>query len=184
MRLQTLKEARWIFLVLLVLTAVSAEFSFWLAVPWIVLTLFTISFFRDPDRPAPTDPGLVVAAADGRVVAIEVLPEDEVIKAPMQRVAIFLSVIIALSALLFVHNLLTEGLRFFTGKIFAFLLCGTLVLALGIYDDIRGAGATLKFAMLGAVAVLFYALGGRIVLRSNLGDGSTFTLTIPADAPQ
>lgn len=92
MRFQTLKEARWIFLVLLVLAVASAKFSFWLAMPWIVLILFTISFFRDPDRASPTDPGLVVAAADGKVVAIEVLPEDEVIQAPMQRVAIFLSV--------------------------------------------------------------------------------------------
>ncbi len=92
MRFQTLKEARWIFLVLLVLAAGSAKFSFWLAMPWIVLILFTISFFRDPDRASPSDPDLVVAAADGKVVAIEVLPEDEVIQAPMQRVAIFLSV--------------------------------------------------------------------------------------------
>lgn len=92
MRLQTLKEARWIFLVLFVLAAGSAWINPWLAAPWVVLILFTISFFRDPDRESPSDPDLVVAAADGKVVAIEVLPEDEVIKAPMQRVAIFLSV--------------------------------------------------------------------------------------------
>ena len=93
MRFQTLKEARWIFLVLLVLAVASAKFfTFWFAMPWIVLILFTISFFRDPDRASPADPDLVVAAADGKVVAVEVLPEDEVIQAPMQRVAIFLSV--------------------------------------------------------------------------------------------
>src|SRR6266581_3646823 len=77
-------------------------------------------------------------------------------------VAIFLSVLIALSSLLFVHNLLTETLHFQTRKILAFLICGTIVLLLGAYDDVRGANATVKFATLAAVAVLFYGLGGRI----------------------
>src|SRR6266581_7052387 len=77
-------------------------------------------------------------------------------------VAIFLSVLIALSSLLFVHNLLTETLHFQTRKILAFLICGTIVLLLGAYDDVRGANATVKFATLAAVAILFYGLGGRI----------------------
>jgi len=77
-------------------------------------------------------------------------------------VAIFLSVLIALSSLLFVHNLLTETLHFQTRKILAFLICGAIVLLLGSYDDVRGANATVKFATLAAVAILFYGLGGRI----------------------
>ena len=33
---------------------------------------------------------------------------------------------------------------------------------LGAYDDLRGANAVVKFAGLGLIATLFYALGGRI----------------------
>jgi len=77
-------------------------------------------------------------------------------------VAIFLSVLIALSSLLFVHNLLTETLHFQTRKILAFLICGTIVLLLGAYDDVRGANATVKFATLAAVAILFYGLGAEL----------------------
>ena len=76
--------------------------------------------------------------------------------------AIFLSVLIALSVLGLVNNLLTQALRPDRKEILVFLGCGFLVLLLGVYDDLRGANATVKFAGLAAVTVLFYALGGRI----------------------
>ena len=77
-------------------------------------------------------------------------------------IAIFFSILIALSVLALVHNLLTQALRPELREIVVFLVCGFLVLLLGIYDDLRGANATVKFAGLAAVTVLFYALGGRI----------------------
>lgn len=77
-------------------------------------------------------------------------------------IAIFLSVLIALSILGLVNNLLTQALRPNLKEILVFLVCGFLVLLLGIYDDLRGANATVKFTGLAAVTVLFYALGGRI----------------------
>jgi len=81
-------------------------------------------------------------------------------------VAIFLAVLVALSGLLFLHNALTENLHADVRKIIAFLVCATLVLIIGVYDDLRGANAVVKFVALGAVAALFYALGGRIVALS------------------
>lgn len=77
-------------------------------------------------------------------------------------VAIFLAMVIALSSLLLVQNLLTETLRADIKPIAGFLICGLLVLLLGVYDDLRGANATVKFLGLSAVTLLFYALGGRI----------------------
>ena len=92
MRLQTLFEARWIFLVLLLLGALSFLLTPWLALLFLVLIGYTFAFFRDPDRRAPADPAIVVAAADGVVVEIAELEESEVVKGTMRRVAIFLSV--------------------------------------------------------------------------------------------
>jgi UDP-GlcNAc:undecaprenyl-phosphate GlcNAc-1-phosphate transferase len=77
-------------------------------------------------------------------------------------VAIFLSLAIALSILPLVNNLLTQTLRPQLREILVFLLCGSLVLMLGVYDDLRGANAWLKFAGLAGATVLFYILGGRI----------------------
>jgi phosphatidylserine decarboxylase len=65
MRAQTLFEARWILLIL-ALSAVAVWFvSAWLSLVFLMLFLFTIAFFRDPDRPLPADPTLIVAPADG-----------------------------------------------------------------------------------------------------------------------
>ncbi|MDX6290574.1 MAG: UDP-GlcNAc:undecaprenyl-phosphate/decaprenyl-phosphate GlcNAc-phosphate transferase [Blastocatellia bacterium] len=82
-------------------------------------------------------------------------------------VAIFLSLLIALSVLLPLHNLLTQtALRPERRGIIVFLVCGFLVLVLGVYDDLRGTNARVKFAGLAGVAALFYLLGGRIVTLS------------------
>ena len=92
MRFQTLFEARWIFLVLLVLGIVSLLASPWLAFLFVLLIGYTFFFFRDPERVTPTDPDLIVAAADGVVVEIVEFEETEVVRQTMRRVAIFLSV--------------------------------------------------------------------------------------------
>lgn len=81
-------------------------------------------------------------------------------------VAIYLSCVIALSTLPFVDNGLTQALRLHTSEIYVALIPATLVLLLGIYDDLRGTNASVKFTALGLIATLFYAMGGRIVALS------------------
>jgi phosphatidylserine decarboxylase len=61
----------------------------------LMATLFCIYFFRDPIRMVPTDAGVMVAPADGRVLAIgPAIPPVEwgMGETPRQRITIFLSV--------------------------------------------------------------------------------------------
>jgi len=92
MRVQTLCEARWILAILGLLAIASSFFSVWLLLFFLLLLLCTVAFFRDPDRAAPADPNLIVAAADGSVTDIIELNENEVLKAKTRRVGIFLSI--------------------------------------------------------------------------------------------
>jgi len=92
MRFQTLFDARWIFLILVLFGALSLLFSFWLALVFLALIAYTFVFFRDPERTAPAESEVVVAAADGVVVEIAEYEENEVVRGMMRRVAIFLSV--------------------------------------------------------------------------------------------
>ena len=76
--------------------------------------------------------------------------------------ALFCSCLIALSLLPFVDNLLTQTLSTMKPEFLTLFVPATLVLLLGAYDDLRGTNATVKFAGLGLISTLFYAMGGRI----------------------
>ena len=92
MRFQTLFEGRWIFAILLILAITCAFFSLWLSFVFVALILYTLAFFRDPNRSDPSDQRAVVAAADGTVADIEEIDENEFLKAPSKRIGIFLSI--------------------------------------------------------------------------------------------
>ncbi len=92
MRAQTLFEARWIFAILAVFAFTSSFLTLWLSLLALLLLFCTLAFFRDPNRAAPSDPNLVVAAADGTVMDIAELDETEVLKTRTRRVGIFLSI--------------------------------------------------------------------------------------------
>jgi phosphatidylserine decarboxylase len=92
MRLQTLAEGRYIFAILLLLMLASLWISPWLSLVFLVLILYTLAFFRDPERLVPSNPSDVVAAADGRITDIIEIDETEVLKTKTRRVGIFLSI--------------------------------------------------------------------------------------------
>jgi phosphatidylserine decarboxylase len=53
------------------------------------LALFVLSFFRDPERVIPAEPGVVVSPADGRVMVVR---EEENAGRPGKRISIFLAI--------------------------------------------------------------------------------------------
>ena len=55
----------------IVLAVVPALFGYWLlSVPLLAIAGFMAFFFRDPHRQCPSEPGIVVAPADGRVTIV------------------------------------------------------------------------------------------------------------------
>ncbi|MEY2536874.1 MAG: phosphatidylserine decarboxylase [Verrucomicrobiota bacterium] len=92
MRLQTLREGRWIFMTLLILGLASLWITPWLSLIFVVLVIYTLAFFRDPDRVAPADADAVLAAADGTITDVIEIDEDEITKTKTRRVGIFLSI--------------------------------------------------------------------------------------------
>lgn len=77
-------------------------------------------------------------------------------------VAIYSSFAIALVSLLLVHNALTLTFQAHVGDVLKLLLPGTLIFLLGLYDDLRGANARIKFSFQIAASLLLYAFGFRI----------------------
>lgn len=73
--------------------AVPFQVAGWLIVATLtVIGLLIVWFFRNPPRRVPTEPGLVVSPADGKIVEIDELDHDEFIGGPAVRIGIFLSI--------------------------------------------------------------------------------------------
>jgi phosphatidylserine decarboxylase len=64
-----------------------------LLVLWLVFTIFTLYFFRDPDARVPMGAGLVLAPGHGKVDALGTTTEPLFMGGEVQRISIFLSVI-------------------------------------------------------------------------------------------
>lgn len=65
------------------------------AILGIIIILFTLWFFRDPQRIIPTsaisDPSIIIAPADGKIVEIIEMEEKEFFKGKARQISIFLS---------------------------------------------------------------------------------------------
>src|SRR5882762_11004715 len=55
----------------------------------VLFAAFVFSFFRDPERAIPAEPGAVVSPGDGRVV---VVADEEYAGRPGKRISIFLAI--------------------------------------------------------------------------------------------
>lgn len=58
----------------------------------LVLTLFVLFFFRDPERNVPQSSDLVVSPADGKVIVVKDIFEPTYLKQDVKQISIFLSV--------------------------------------------------------------------------------------------
>ena len=70
--------------------------GFWAGIIWavipVVLTVFFMYFFRNPNRITEQDEDVVYSPADGRVMAVEDIYDDEYLNEDAVKVTIFLSV--------------------------------------------------------------------------------------------
>jgi phosphatidylserine decarboxylase len=58
-----------------------------------VFSIFNLFFFRDPERKIPSDPNVIISPADGKIIQIAEIIENEFFQTQVRRVSIFLSII-------------------------------------------------------------------------------------------
>lgn len=57
----------------------------------LILLIFTLSFFRDPDRKSPGKDNIVVSPADGRVLFVKEVDDNKYINEKAKQISIFMS---------------------------------------------------------------------------------------------
>ncbi len=94
MKLPWIRREATSWLVGLVLVGIALlSISPWLDLPVLGLLVFLAFFFRDPDRRTKAPPEAIVAPADGKVMDISDVVEEDFLKQSAIRVGIFLSVL-------------------------------------------------------------------------------------------
>ncbi len=63
----------------------------WLSLPLGLMSLFSMWFFRNPEREIPQEQGIYVSPADGTVIFTGMVSEDRYLFRDMQKVCIFMS---------------------------------------------------------------------------------------------
>ena len=82
----------WLFLTISVTASILISFSsLKISIPFWIISLFILQFFRDPVRPIPQEENLVVSAADGRIISIE-KTTDPYKKRKAIKVSVFMNV--------------------------------------------------------------------------------------------
>jgi phosphatidylserine decarboxylase len=61
------------------------------AVVALLLIVFTLNFFRDPDRTPPARDDVILSPADGKVLIIKDIMEDRFLKSEAKQVSVFMS---------------------------------------------------------------------------------------------
>ena len=82
------------FILPLVIFAISATAlgAVWSAIGLSCIAVFVIWFFRNPDRNTPDIPKMVVSPADGKVIRIEDIERNDLIKGRFKKISIFMNV--------------------------------------------------------------------------------------------
>ncbi len=105
----------WPFLFISVLVAAVATYfcGFW-SIPFWIIALFVLQFFRDPARVVPANPNAVLSPADGRIVVVEKAPDpftgNETLK-----ISVFMNVFNVHSNRMPVDGKITQ-VQYFPGK--------------------------------------------------------------------
>ncbi|HEU4622634.1 MAG TPA: phosphatidylserine decarboxylase [Burkholderiaceae bacterium] len=106
----------WRYIALAVVVAFATHFvlGFWIALPFWLIALFVLQFFRDPPRPVPALNDVVLSPADGRIVAVETV-RDPYVDREALKISVFMNVFNVHSNRSPVDGKIRE-VRYFPGK--------------------------------------------------------------------
>jgi phosphatidylserine decarboxylase len=105
----------WPFLAIAIVVAAAVTFfGGWWSIPFWIIALFILQFFRDPGREVPQGEGLVLSPADGRIVVVG-KARDDYLKRDALKISVFMNVFNVHSNRAAVAGKV-EGVWYFPGK--------------------------------------------------------------------